>query len=57
MFGIGLVFGGCKLILRFARRYFNQHLGDYTEAQQLALVGLFDAANAVERLLTLTTGE
>lgn len=52
MFGIGLVLAGCKLILRFAERYYSTHRGDYDTAQQNALDALFNAARAVQAIVT-----
>lgn len=44
MFGLGLVWAACKLILRFARVYYDTHKASYSVQQQNALEALFTAA-------------
>ncbi len=48
MYGLGLVWGACHLILRFAARYYGDHRADYTSAQQAAIDALIEAAQGVD---------
>jgi len=47
MKGIGLVFMACKLILRFAARYYGQHRNAYAAGEQVAIDNLIVSANAL----------
>lgn len=52
MFGLGLVIQGCKLILHFAERYFNERRANYSTEEVALLDALFAAARAIEVALT-----
>lgn len=43
--GFGLVLAACALILRYSRKYYTKHKGNYTVEQQNMLEVLFGAAS------------
>lgn len=56
MFGIGLIVNACRLVLRFADRYYRKNKANYSEPQQTALEALFAAAEAVSVAVTIVVG-
>lgn len=51
MYGLGLVYLACGLILRYAARYYAKHRDSYTSEQVEQIDALIDAAQQLQNLL------
>jgi hypothetical protein len=49
--GMGLVVGGCRLILRYAKDWYPKHKSGYSEPQQLLIENLFGGAETISVML------
>jgi hypothetical protein len=53
MFGFGLILEACKLILRFAGKYYMTHKSSYLPAEQTVIENLIASANALVAAITI----